>query len=143
MGTVNVNDNNLANSKDIAEGFNQSFSNIGPELACKLDTSNCNFQEFINKPKSEFSTFQPVTKNKVYQMLCNLSSGKSTGIDRISNKILKLAAPVIADSLTYIFNQAITLCTFPDEWKIARLIPLFKNGQKNLPGNYRPAIRGP
>ena len=30
------------------------------------------------------------------------------------------------------------LCTFPDEWKIARLIPLFKNGQTNLPGNYKP-----
>ena len=80
VNELNVNGNNLTNSKDIAEGFNQYFSNIGPELASKLGTLNCNFQEFINKPKSEFSTFQPITKNKVYKMLCNLSSGKSTGI---------------------------------------------------------------
>jgi hypothetical protein len=40
--------------------------------------------------------------------------------------------------LTYIFNQAISLCTFPHEWKIARVIPLFKNGKRNLSGNYRP-----
>ncbi len=40
--------------------------------------------------------------------------------------------------MTYIFNQAISLCTFPHEWKIARVIPLFKNGKRNLPGNYRP-----
>ena len=66
------------------------------------------------------------------------SSAKATGTDKISNKILKLAAPAISSSLTYIFNQAITLCTFPDEWKMARVSPLYKNGQKNLPGNYRP-----
>ena len=62
----------------------------------------------------------------------------ATGIDKISSKILKLAAPAISSSLTYIFNQAITLCTFPDEWKMARVSPLNKNGQINLPGNYRP-----
>ena len=49
-----------------------------------------------------------------------------------------MAAPAIADSLTYIFNQAITLASFPDEWKIARVIPLFKSGHRNMPGNYRP-----
>ena len=33
---------------------------------------------------------------------------------------------------------AITLSLFPHEWKTARVIPLYKNGQRNLPGNYRP-----
>ena len=60
------------------------------------------------------------------------------GIDKISCKIIKIAAPAISDSLTLIFNQAITLSSFPDEWKIARVIPLYKNGQRNIPGNYRP-----
>lgn len=38
----------------------------------------------------------------------------------------KIATPAIADCLTYTFNQAITLSSFPDEWKIAKVIPLFK-----------------
>lgn len=59
----------------------------------------------------------------------------ATGLDKISSKI---AAPIISNSLTYIFNEAITLYTFPNEWEIARVIPLFKNGQQNLAGNYRP-----
>jgi hypothetical protein len=45
---------------------------------------------------------------------------------------------LISDSLTYIFNQAIALCIFPHEWKIARVIPLFKNGKRDLLGNCRP-----
>ena len=71
-------------------------------------------------------------------LLLQLSGSKATGLDKISSKVLKIAAPVISDSLTYIFNQAVTLCTFSNGWKIARVIPLFKNGQRNLPGNYRP-----
>ena len=40
--------------------------------------------------------------------------------------------------MTYIFNQVITLSSFPDEWKMARVIPLYKSGHRNKPGNYRP-----
>ena len=52
--------------------------------------------------------------------------------------IIKIASPAISDSLRHIFNQAITLSSFPDEWKMARVIPLYKNGQRNVAGNYRP-----
>ena len=52
--------------------------------------------------------------------------------------MIRMAASAIADSLTYIFNQAITLASFLDEWKIARVIPLFKSGHRNMPGNYWP-----
>jgi hypothetical protein len=61
--------------------------------------------------------------------LLGLSSNKATGIDTISCKIVKKAAPVISDSLTLIFNQAIALSFFPDEWKMAKVVPLYKNGQ--------------
>ena len=68
-----------------------------------------------------------------------MSNNKATGINKILCKIIRMATPAaIADFLTYIFNQAITLASFPDEWKIARVIPLFKSGHQNMPGNYRP-----
>lgn len=69
-------------------------------------------------------------------MLCDVPCGKYSGVDRISNKIFKIAAPVIADLLIYIWNQAITLCTFPNEVKIAKSTPSFKSGEKNFPGNF-------
>ena len=122
----------------IAEGFNNYFSNIGPDLTSQIRTTNCNFESYIKKAKSEFAAFQPTNVNNVYRLLSALSSNKATGIDKISCKIIKIAAPAIADSLTYIFNQAITLSSFPDEWKMARVIPLYKNGHRNIPGNYRP-----
>ena len=138
VNELKLGENVLNNPKDIAEGFNSYFSNIGPDLASQIHTTNCNFELYIKKAKSEFAAFQPTNVNNVYQLLSALSSNKATGIDKISCKIIKIAAPAIADSLTYIFNQAITLSSFPDDWKMARVIPLYKNGHQNIPGNYRP-----
>ena len=73
--------------------------------------ANCNFETYVQKAKSEFAAFQPTTVTDVIQMLSGLSNNKATGIDKISCKIIKIVAPAIADSLTYIFNQAITLST--------------------------------
>ena len=128
----------LAKSNDIAEGFNNFFSNIGPSLAEEIGTAECHFNDYLDKTDSEFTAFQSVTVSRVCQLLCELPGSKVTGLDKISGKIIKLAAPIISDTLTHIFNQEITLCTFPHEWKIARVISLFKNGKRSLPGNYRP-----
>ena len=87
----------------------------------------------LKHAKSEFAAFQPVTVSRICCLLNGLSGNKATGIDKISCKIIKIAAPAISDSLTLIFNQTITLSSFPDE-----VIPLYKNGQRNNPGNYSP-----
>ena len=138
VNELNINDMKFTKPKDIAEGFNTFFSNIGPNLAEEIDTAESNFKDYLDKTISEFTAFQSVTVNHVCHLLCELPGSKATGLDKISSKLIKLAAPIISDSLTYIFNQSITLCTFPHEWKIARVIPLFKNGKRSLPGNYRP-----
>ena len=52
---------------------------------------------------------------------------------------LRECPDLIAESLTYIFNQSLLTGIFPDEWKSARVTPLYKNsGKRNDPTNYRP-----
>ena len=60
------------------------------------------------------------------------------GLDGISCRLLKEAAPVITTSLTYIINLSIGSGIFPDDWKIARVSPVFKEDIKSDPNNYRP-----
>ena len=59
-------------------------------------------------------------------------------MDNIPNKFLKIAASVIAPSLTGIFTASINTGIFPYEWKASRVTPVFKSGTRNNPGNYRP-----
>ena len=114
VNEINLGRKNFTTPKDIAEGFNDYFSNIGPDLASKIDTSNYNFETYTKTAESEFAAFQPVTVSHVCSLLHGLSSNKATGIDKISCKIIKITAPAISDSLTFIFNQAITLSSFPN-----------------------------
>ena len=71
-------------------------------------------------------------------MLKTIDVKKSAGLDNIPNKLLKIAADVVAPSLTEIFFQSINTGILPDEWKEARVWPLYKNGAKSDPSNYRP-----
>ena len=42
------------------------------------------------------------------------------------------------DGLTFIINQSITNGIFPNAWKRARVSPIFKEGRRTDPNNYRP-----
>ena len=59
--------NSGANHKDIAEGFNKYFSNIGPNLASNIDSSSYNFETDVKNTKSEFAAFQHVTVSHVFR----------------------------------------------------------------------------
>ena len=49
-----------------------------------------------------------------------------------------MAAPIIAAPLADIFNCCISSSTFPDIFKTAEVIPIFKCGDKHTWSNYRP-----
>jgi hypothetical protein len=72
------------------------------------------------------------------RLLQNLNASKVSGIDKISAKFLKIAAPVIAPSLSLFFNQSSRTGIFPCDWKIARVTPIYKCGAKNCTSIYRP-----
>jgi hypothetical protein len=70
--------------------------------------------------------------------LRNLKDNKSTGLDKIPAKILKLASDIIAPSLTFIFNLSLATGIYVDDWKRARVTPFYKSEDKKKFENYRP-----
>lgn len=129
---------NIHTPDKIAENFNQYFSTIGANLAASIDSNDGEFEQYVKGSGSQFQSFKSVSGNEVLKLLSGLSKSKATGIDKVSGRMLKAAAPVISRSLSCIFNNSIKTCCFPDDWKIARVIPLFKKGERSLPENYRP-----
>ena len=111
VNELKLGENSLTNPRDIAEGFNEYFSNIGPNLASQINTQNFNFETYVKNIESEFAAFQPVTVNHVNQLLTGLSSNKATGVDKISCKIIKIASPAISDSLHILLIRPL-LCPY-------------------------------
>ena len=67
-----------------------------------------------------------------------LKVSKSTGTDKIPAKMLRIAADVVAPSLTFIFNSSLSTGIFVDEWENARVTFIHKGGSKLVMGNNQP-----
>ena len=78
------------------------------------------------------------TPREVYDHLSRLKTGKGPGIDNLSPGLLKMCAVGISASLATLFNRSFDSSSFPTDWKLALVVPIFKKGAKDLPGNYRP-----
>ena len=65
------------------------------------------------------------TEDEVFEMLSTLDTTKSSGHDEISTKMLKETALSMTPAVTELFSMLISLGVLPDEWKNARVYPLF------------------
>ena len=63
---------------------------------------------------------------------------KSSGIDLLSSRLCKDAFIVLSDQLVHLFNCSLDNGIFPDKWKVAKILPLFKGGDRENVNNYRP-----
>ena len=60
------------------------------------------------------------------------------GPDNISPKLIRSCTTVLIEPLSLIFNSCIKSSTFPYDFKIAKIIPLYKQLEKKIVDNYRP-----
>ena len=95
------------------------------------------YYEYLNLVGKSFS-FEPVAYTSVLKILQQLNPQKSAGIDNLTGKFLKEGAPVLASPITNLINLSISLSSFPDDCKIAKLKPLYKKEAKTKPKNYQP-----
>ena len=79
-----------------------------------------------------------ITIDEIKDVLLNLKLGKAVGNDKISHNMLKHTASTVCKPLEIIFNCSLQTGRFPDMWKSAIIIALFKKGIKSNPTNYRP-----
>ena len=63
---------------------------------------------------------------------------KGAGLDGIPARSLKDAAPSISVPLTGIISISISSPVLSEEWKYAKVVPLYKDGDKKCTVNYRP-----
>ena len=70
--------------------------------------------------------------------LTKLKLTKATGLDGLTARLLRDAAPVVAKPITYLVNLTISTGVIPSEWKDSRVTPIFKSGERNDENNYRP-----
>ncbi|KAK4828864.1 hypothetical protein QYF61_000992 [Mycteria americana] len=74
----------------------------------------------------------------VSDLLHHLDIHKSMGPDEIHPRVLKELADVLTKPLSIIYQQSWLTGEVPADWRLANVTPIYKEGWKEDPGNYRP-----
>ena len=117
-----------------AEYINKFFTNSGPELAKKHTAQWKYYGEVVPESIDEIST----NIEEVMKLIRGIEVMKASGLDKLSAGVCKDAFLVLGQQLTHLFNCSLRSTLFPDSWKTAKVIPLFKGGDREEVGNYRP-----
>ena len=123
---------------EIAEGFNSFFVNVGPRLANEIPHCEKHFQDYMGEPTDQLFVFQNITEDLIYQTLSKLQPKKSSSHDNISTKLLIDIMPCIIFPIIHLFNLSLKTGFIPNDYKRAKVIPIFKSGETNRFDNYRP-----
>ena len=130
--------NVVNNQNGIANLLNCHFSTIGKNMAEKIPKEAGDPLRYIKHDVTALLHMTPTTPDEIMKLIDNLDEKKSAGSDGIPCHLIKLTKLVIAPLLANLFNACMYHSVFPDAFKIAEVIPLFKGGNMFILGNYRP-----
>ena len=123
----------LSSSKDKAELFARTFS-------CNSTLNSAGHPIPTLSPRSSTTLSElNITPQFVSNVISCLKTSTAPGPDDIPAIVLKMCAPELSSILAKLFNKCLIEGCFPSCWKLASVVPAFKNsGERSDPGNYRP-----
>ena len=73
--------------------------------------------------------FTNLTSAQIEKELLSLNEVPGLDVLNMDRRLLRLCATIIAPSLSYIFNQSLVDGVVPTDFKLARVTPVYKNGE--------------
>ena len=121
----------------VADKLVNELPNVLPD---DIATSSSSFDNINIKSTLNGFSFVSTTNREIYELILQLGCSKGPGTDEIDIKSLRSVANIIAPHLALLFNQSILEGIYPQCFKTARCVPIFKGFllDPSLPVNYRP-----
>ena len=123
------NNNSMTSAHEISNAFNDYFSNIAPELANKLPATQTSHNSYLRGNYPNSMVMPIITHSDTANAITSLKNKKGH-INEISVSLIKENKELLAKPLTMLFNQSINTGIFPDRFKLGKLIPIYKTGNK-------------
>ena len=136
--TINLDGAQVNDSVEIANSFNNFFSNIGKSIAENLPATDSNPETYLNEFSGSDFTFTDLIPSLVEEKIKSLESKSTKDIYNISTCLIKSVASEISKPLSHIFNLSLKSGIFPNSYKLARVVPIFKAGAIDNLSNFRP-----
>ena len=124
----------------IAEAFNDFFVKVGPKLneTIPISQNPKNINMYLKNRISESFLISSTTPHEISEIIGSFQDSKSSGPYSIPTKYLKMIKDDISIPFSDICNSSFSEGVFPDNNKIAKVIPFHKSGSIKDVNNYRP-----
>ena len=124
----------------ITSEFCEFFSTVGEKFANDIRPPQNNINHYLNKMQRSTSTLflAPTSEEEIHYLINSLPNKARSGHNSISNNLLKKISPSILEPLAIIFNKSLNTGVFPEEMKLADVVPLYKSKAEYECTNYRP-----
>ena len=126
-------------STKIANSFNNYFSTVAEKLQGNIYSFGADFTDYLKNPSENIFHFESADNQEVLLIIDSLENNKASGPNSIPTEVLKLIKNNICYPLKDIINLSFATGIYPNQLKVARVIPIFKNkGDPLMITNYRP-----
>lgn len=128
----------LDNSHKIADKFNEQFVDAPLSITGHFPNVCVSDFSYVAYQITSKLDFYEVSSKEVVNIISSLNPSAATGLDQISTKMLKFCSSKIADKISILLNEMFRSGQFPNSFKKAKVVPIFKKGNNLDPNNYRP-----
>ena len=139
----------ISQNEAIAQLLNGHFGTIGKNMASKFKNLSASVVDTLRDPLDYIQVahtssaenlfkFRPTNVSEIKKIISKLEIKKACGYDSITNNVLKNTCHVTSLFFVNFFNACVKQGSFPNIYKIAKVIPLFKGGYKESVNCYRP-----
>ena len=132
-----INNIEYFNNVEIANLFNNYFSQIALDLDNQIPNTMINPCYLISRNTISSIYFNPVTTNECYEIINQLKIVKQDK-NTPPIKLIKNISPYIAPVVSGVINLSFSTGVFPDVLKSSIITPVFKSGNPCCLQNYRP-----
>ena len=119
----------INNPKQIADAFGRYFESM-------YQTSSV--RHTFTESNSDIIVIANITPEEVISVAKQMRPNCTMGDDGIPSFLVHDCIGLWASLLANIFNDALSQCIFPNRWKVSRIVPILKSGDKSQINNYRP-----
>lgn len=135
---VNSNGSKITDNAHMAELFNNYFTNIADEVVTKIPSPSKPATFYLDPPSLTSFAIYPTSAEEVLALSTTLKTTQSTGPDDLNPSVMKPLLSIIAKPLAEIINCSLTTGIVPGPMKIAKVTPIYKQGNSEEVTNYRP-----
>ena len=116
----------IISCKEKAKLFNDFFSK-----QCTLIINDSILPGFQYVTEARIDSIE-IRQDNILSLIRSLNPNKATGSDDISGQMLLICDDTVVLPLLIIFRSILETSIYPDQWKIANVVPIYKKEDKQL-----------